>query len=136
VEVRALIKSVLFNLIFAAVVFLPVFLIASAVELRLRGGPPFEGDFRYQASSAAVIYLTMLIPALLAPIRDSTWSRFDAAGARAPSTEWLALAAESEAGVTFVIARNEEVPGGSAALYFGGRRPGPSRSRRVFSDRG
>lgn len=64
-EVRALMRSLFFNLLLAAGVFLPTFLIASAVELRLRGGPPLQGDFSYQAASAAVIYLTMLFPVLL-----------------------------------------------------------------------
>jgi len=70
----------------------------------------------------------------LALIRHSAPSQLDAAGAGAPSAEWLAIAAESEASVTFVAASSSEEHGGSAALYFGYRRP--SRSRSVFSDQG
>lgn len=76
-------KGALRNLLVAAAVFLPVFLIASAVELRLRGAPPLEGDFGYHAGSAALIYLTMLLPVALGALVHSAamllippdWSR-------------------------------------------------------------
>jgi hypothetical protein len=70
-EVRSMIRGSLWNALMAAVVFLPVFLVVAAAELRVRGAPPLEGEFSYHLSSAAVIYLTMLLPVLLGALVHS-----------------------------------------------------------------
>lgn len=50
-----------------AVVFLPLFLLGSAAEVKLSVANALE-PLTYQASAAAVIYLSMIVPALLGSI--------------------------------------------------------------------
>jgi len=59
------------NLLMAAGVFLPVFLISEVVELELRGVDLTKPSIRYHASAAIVIYVSMLLPILLGSVVHS-----------------------------------------------------------------
>lgn len=70
-DIKGMARGFAWNLLIACSVFIPVFLVASAIELRLRGGPPLEGELSYHVASGAVVYVTMLIPIALAAIVHS-----------------------------------------------------------------
>lgn len=60
------------NLLLVAVLFLPLFLLGAVAETSLRvGAAAFQESLGYHASGAAVIYLSMLLPALLGSVVHS-----------------------------------------------------------------
>ena len=69
-DAKRLIRGLLRNLLLAAVIFLPLFLLANVAELRLRG-VAFSEPASYHASAAVVIYLGLLLPVLLGAIVHS-----------------------------------------------------------------
>ena len=69
-DAKKLITVAARNLLLAAVVFLPVFLLASFVELKIRG-VAFSEPVSYHLSGSAVAYLGLLAPVLLGAIVHS-----------------------------------------------------------------
>lgn len=71
IDMRAVARTGLINLALAAGVFLPIYLGASGVEIRLRFGP-FDGPIAYHSSGAFVQYLGMIVPVLLGSLVHTT----------------------------------------------------------------
>jgi hypothetical protein len=69
-DAKQLIRGLLRNLLLAAVVFLPLFLVVNVAELKLRGVGLSESVW-YHASGAVVVYLGLLLPVLLGAIVHS-----------------------------------------------------------------
>jgi len=69
-DAKQLMQGLLRNLLLAALVFLPVFLLANVAELKLRG-VAFSEPVSYHASGAVVVYVGLLIPVLLGAIVHS-----------------------------------------------------------------
>jgi hypothetical protein len=65
IDARQLARPGLRNLLLAAFVFLPLFVGASAAEVKLRGLASLQQPAVYHLGAAAVIYVSMLIPALV-----------------------------------------------------------------------
>lgn len=61
----------LYNVLLAAGVFLPAFLLGSAAEVKLRGLASFREGIGYHLGAAAVIYLSMVIPVMLGSVFHS-----------------------------------------------------------------
>jgi hypothetical protein len=69
-DAKQLIRGLLRNLLLAAVVFLPLFLVLNVAELKLRGVGLSEAVW-YHSSGAAVVYLGLLLPVLLGAVVHS-----------------------------------------------------------------
>jgi len=65
-----LIRGLLRNLLLAAIVFLPLFLLVNVAELTLRG-VVFSEPVSYHLSGAVVAYLGLLVPVLLGAVTHS-----------------------------------------------------------------
>jgi len=72
---KPLIRITVWYLLLAAIIFLPVYLLASVAELKLRGVALTE-PFLYQLGGAVVVYLGLLAPALLGVIVHSASALF------------------------------------------------------------
>ena len=62
--IQSLKSAIGWNAAIFSFVFLPVFIIASLAEVRLRGAPPLDSDVAYHASAGLVMYLVMIVPLL------------------------------------------------------------------------
>ncbi len=72
---KPLINRTIWNLLLAAIIFLPVYLLASVAELKLRGVALTE-PFLHQLGGAVVVYMGLLAPALLGVIVHSASALF------------------------------------------------------------
>lgn len=69
-DAKQLIRGAVWNLLLAAIVFLPVFLLANMVVLKLRG-VAFSEPVSYHLGGAVVAYLGLLAPILLGALAHS-----------------------------------------------------------------
>jgi len=101
-EAKQLIRGLLRNLLLAAVVFLPLFLVVNVAELKLRGVALSEPVW-YHASGAVVVYLGLLLPVLLGAVVHSAALLLIPAGAAERTRRVAAVALATLLPLTVIL---------------------------------
>ena len=102
VDANPLVRGMASNLAWAAIVFLPVFLLMNVVELKVRGVTLAE-PISYFLSGAAVIYLSMSLPVFLGSIVHSTALSLVSSGVARSRRRMAAVAFASLVPVTVIL---------------------------------